>query len=238
VSRRIGPFGPFKIDAHFAFMHLERWGEGLNAAFVQCIDECKGARCVFDVGAHVGFVSLPMSQAIGSRGRVIAFEPAEANLNLLRRHLHLNSIDNVEVVEALVGDTPGEHVAFFELAEPSGMNSLVVKKGSLTYRQSSRSAISIDGFCRDNGLAPDVMKIDVEGAELKVLRGATETLARHRPRLFLSVHPPELSLLGESVKEVEDLLASLHYEFFTEDGAQTQHLSKGEFFVRPNQMHQ
>ncbi len=79
VKQSIGRYGPFLLDAQFAFSDFAGWGGGHNEGFAACIEACRGRRCVIDVGAHVGLVALPMASVIAAGGVVVAFEPAAAN---------------------------------------------------------------------------------------------------------------------------------------------------------------
>ncbi len=78
---------------------------------------------------------------------------------------------------------------------------------------------SVDALCAELDFQPDLVKIDVEGYELAVLRGAQATLGRYRPPLFLELHPQRLRELGGSVEEVVGLLAGLGYAFRSPAGA-------------------
>ena len=70
VSHRVGPYGPFRLDGHFAFSDFEHWGAvGHHRGFETCVEAARGARCVLDVGAHIGLVSLPASRALAPGGR-------------------------------------------------------------------------------------------------------------------------------------------------------------------------
>ncbi len=208
VKQRIGPFGPFRLDAYFAFSNFSAWGQGHNNGFLATVEACRGKNCIFDIGGHIGLVTLPMSRVVSPAGRVFSFEPGKANLEFLRFHLARNNATNVEVVDTLVGDSDG-WMDFFEQSGAAGQNSVVLKKNQEAYQRVRRRQVTLDRFCADSELRPEVIKVDVEGAELAVLRGARETLRRNRPTLFLSVHPTELRLLGESVDslmhEIEDL---------------------------------
>jgi len=138
---------------------------------------------VFDVGANVGFFTLLSSLLVGVRGRVVAFEPLPRNLALLRRHLEVNAVGNATVVAAAVADEPGSGF-LGEAASPS--------QGSLSTGSSAGCVVrvvALDPLVADGMLpAPSVMKIDVEGAESRVLSGARSILSIHRPVLFLSGH--------------------------------------------------
>jgi FkbM family methyltransferase len=138
---------------------------------------------VYDIGAHFGYYTLLASRLVGSAGRVFAFEPSPGNLGFLRRHLDLNAIQNVEVLELALANREG--TAKFDAAGGSGVGHLA-ESGSLEVQVTTLDAIS-------SRLAPpNVLKIDVEGAEFDLLRGARTTLDKYRPTIFLALHSDEL----------------------------------------------
>lgn len=136
---------------------------------------------VFDIGAHVGFYTLLASELVGPGGKVFAFEPLPANLTYLKEHLRLNRAGNVTVIEAAVSDRCG--TAYFEQGP-----------GSMTGRLASKAALLVETVAIDDLVAqgqlplPDYIKIDVEGAEARVLSGARQTLTQSRPTIFLATH--------------------------------------------------
>lgn len=234
VKQRIGPFGPFRLDAHFAFSNFAAWGQGHNNGFLATVEACRGKDCVFDIGGHIGLVTLPMSRAVAPAGRVFSFEPGEANLDYLRFHLARNDAANVEVVDALVGDSDG-CVDFFEQSGATGQNSVVLKKNPEAYQRVRRRQVSLDKFCTDRELRPEIIKVDVEGAELAVLRGAREILRRDRPTLFLSVHPTELRLLDESVDSLMREIDDLGYVCLEIDGGPVGAFRLAEYLMLPKE---
>ncbi len=232
VSHKIGGYGPFQMDSHFAFSDFANWGEGHNNAFPALIEACRDKHCVLDIGGHIGLVALPMSQAVAPGGRVFCFEPGAANLEFLRFHLTRNNAANVEVVESLVGDSDGE-TEFFEQDGATGQNSIVVKKNYDAYRRVRRRQVTLDTFCTAHDLHPEVVKIDVEGAEISVLRGAHNTLRRDRPVIFLSVHPAELELLGESTENLMREIDAIGYDCHEVDGSPVERFRLAEYLVTP-----
>ena len=233
VSTPIGPYGPFRLDARFAFSDYSSWGRGRNAGFAACIDACAGARCVIDVGAHIGLVALPMGRAVAAGGRVFAFEPAAFNRAMLARHVALNNADNIEVLDELVGEEDGGAATFYETDTDSGLNSVLDRPNKRGFRQTTRRRVSLDGFCARRDLHPDVIKIDVEGAELGVLRGARKVLGESRPIVILSVHPAELKMLGHDAGELSRLIDDLGYECRDVQGGAVEELAASEYVLRP-----
>ena len=171
---------------------------------------------VFDIGAHVGFYTLLASVLVGPTGSVFAFEPVPSNVHYLRKHLCLNSVQNVTVIEAAVSDADG-FCAFQEGA--ISLTGHLSATGGLHVQ-----AVRLDRLVSEGAIpSPQYIKIDVEGAEARVLRGATELLARDHPVVFLSTHGREvnadcrgfLGSLGytvepigaESVQEASEILS-------------------------------
>lgn len=155
---------------------------------------------VFDVGANVGFYSLLASVLVGSQGKVYAFEPLPQNLRFLIRHLELNRVGNVSAFETAISDRSG--VARFQEARNNSMGKLA-ESGSLTVNTTTIDELVACGECAP----PDLLKIDVEGAELAVLQGARQTLATRRPTLFLATHGQEIH--GECCRLLKSLGCTL-----------------------------
>lgn len=154
---------------------------------------------VFDIGAHVGFYTLLASALVGDRGQVFAFEPTQQNLFYLKKHLCLNDVANVTVIEAAVSDRCGE---VFFAQECNSFTGRISTSGHTWVK-----AVVLDRLVREGGLpAPDYVKVDVEGAERQVLSGARRILEEAHPTLFLATH-------GEEVhRECCEFLSSLGYQ--------------------------
>jgi FkbM family methyltransferase len=136
---------------------------------------------VYDVGANVGFFTLLGSRLVGTGGRVVAFEPFPVALEYLNRHLELNGIDNVTVIEAAVSEA-ARRASFRE--DPVITMGRLVEGGDLEVDVVSLDEIYIEGELPP----PDLIKIDVEGEELKVLRGASLLLRDREPMILLATH--------------------------------------------------
>jgi FkbM family methyltransferase len=141
--------------------------------------EVRPGAVVFDIGAHVGFYSLLSAVLSKPGGRVFAFEPFPLNAANLRRHVALNHVP-VEVIEAAVADREAD--GRFEVGADS-------YTGSLGEQGAPVRVVTIDGLCIAGKLPqPDIVKVDVEGAEALVLRGASETIRLAQPVIFVAVH--------------------------------------------------
>lgn len=134
----------------------------------------------FDVGANVGAVSLALAEFVGGEGKVYAFEPGPPNLLRLRNNIELNPelLDRVRILPVGVGETPGELWWAEERGNPG--NALLCDQGTHPIK-----VITLDDFVSEQGIErADFIKIDVEGMELQVMRGAAGALRRFRPVLY------------------------------------------------------
>jgi FkbM family methyltransferase len=136
---------------------------------------------IFDIGAHVGFYTLLGSVLVGGRGQVVAFEPVPKNLSYLKKHLQMNSVSNVEVVEAAVSDRHG-HVCLS--SGPSNSMWHIDAQGELEVQ-----TVSLDDLVLNAKLPPpNVIKMDIEGAEFLALNGSARVVKEFHPVLLLSTH--------------------------------------------------
>lgn len=160
----------------------------------------------FDVGANIGTVTLPV--AVAGAAECLAFEPEPANAARLAENAELNGLANVTVIEAVVWSEPGQ--VALRVDGPAGTGTAsVVAEGDAAL---AVPAVTVDAFAGGGRAAPQVIKVDVEGAELEVLWGAEAALASGRVRdLFVEAHPAALARRGAREADVADLLAALGY---------------------------
>jgi FkbM family methyltransferase len=157
-----------------------------------------------DVGANVGAYALLFGRWVRPGGRVYAFEPAPDAFDGLERHVELNHLtDVVTPVRAAVSDRSGSAALLADGV--AGTNRLASASESSANRVET---VSIDDFCAREGVVPTLIKIDVEGAELDVLRGARETIRRGGDALalFVEMHPTLWRSMGIAK---EDVMAEL-----------------------------
>lgn len=234
TRQKIGDYGPFKLNPHFSFSNFKNWGQKHNDCFDSCIKACRGKKVVFDIGAHIGLVTMPIASVLSSEGKVYAFEPALVNRKFLQQHIILNRLEDKVVLEPfLVGDLEIEDQKFYEAEADSGMNSITpVGKGDGVY-ETSKKQVTLDSYCFKNKIFPEIIKIDVEGAEIAVLEGAFEILKTYKPIIFLSVHPKHIKLLGKSLDELKDILTRLNYICRQSDGTLVKNFSFKEYILTP-----
>jgi FkbM family methyltransferase len=134
----------------------------------------------FDVGTNAGVFAISAAKKIGGNG-VFAFEPCSSTCELLKRNLQLNHLADVNVVQMALGESVGEGMLQINAPGKDGLNTLgqATHPGSKVVGQESVRITTVDVFMKDNKIPRvDVMKVDIEGAELMMFRGARELLER------------------------------------------------------------
>lgn len=177
------------------------WNQDEYRAFRSALGPGKVA---FDIGANVGCYSMLFGQWVGAAGKVFAFEPSPSTFAGLERHVTLNGLGGVvRAVRAAVSDHSA--TAEFLVLDNQGTSRLAAGGEAGSSPRAVRvPTISVDEFCDREGVTPDLMKIDVEGFELAVLRGARETIKRagERLALFVEMHPTTWGEIGTSKEEL------------------------------------
>jgi FkbM family methyltransferase len=187
-------------------------GEFETADLMHFVAHVRPGDVVFDIGANLGAYCVPIGKAV-PHATVFAFEPIELNAALIEVSVLLNRLTNVDIVRMCVNDSSG--TVEFSLAEDSAYSSMVDTGRKVEVERVKCDATSLDDFCADGrSPVPDVVKIDVEGAELKVLQGASSVFAKgaKRPRLVLmELYDQNLSVFGTSIAEVTGMMAHWGY---------------------------
>lgn len=162
---------------------------------------------MIDVGAFIGLYALGAAVRVGPAGRVIAIEASPPSARRLRANVRANRLGGViRVVEAVCSDRPGELVSFYA-SQDGGMTDSAVAGDDPGLSALRLPTITIDALVRDLDLRPDVIKIDVEGYEDLVLRGASDTLRRFHPVVFVECHPDQLAKRSIAVANIVQQLA-------------------------------
>ena len=162
----------------------------------------------FDIGANVGAYALLLGQWVGATGSVHAFEPAPETFEGLIKHIELNGLrEIVHPVRAAVGASSSTSALLVCGTHGESRLAGASDGADITI---AVPVTTIDEYCGRHRLTPAFIKIDVEGAELDVLRGARETIrrSRHGLALFVEMHPSIWQQIGVSRHDIEHELAS------------------------------
>lgn len=169
------------------------------------VEVLKPGATFWDIGAHCGFFTALASRLVGEAGRVVSFEPCPANRARLVACVEMNGLQNVEVRDVAVAGHDGE-VSMKPISTSTTWRIVPAESGA---DDNAVTARRLDGL--SPGLpVPDLVKIDVEGAELSVLEGASELLAGRRPPLLIEFHSEQgvtearELLTGYSLAEIEE----------------------------------
>jgi FkbM family methyltransferase len=147
----------------------------------------ESAKTVFDVGANVGLYTLLAAERLRGRGLVHAFEPNPSVFTWLVRNAHLNSLDSVRATQFALSDSDGE-AAFFLPKNNAWTNGSLIEGFTVQTEAVRVKTRRLDTYCADLDVsAIDLIKIDVEGAELKVLAGMGDLLEKLKPDLICEV---------------------------------------------------
>ncbi len=163
-----------------------------------------------DVGAYFGYYSLLAARRGAS---VHAFEPVGENFTLLETQRGLNSLAQVQAHRVALSDAVGQANFVLPDAENRGRGRLA--GGVAGAKMEQVEMTTLDAFAERTGLSRlDALKVDVEGAEIKVLAGGRETLRRFRPTILIELNPSCLERFGASEAELLEALRALGYEIF------------------------
>lgn len=160
-----------------------------------------------DGGANIGFFTLLMSKLVGSTGLVIAYEPGIENVARLKENLELNQIANVDVRQNALWNA--EVVVDLQIDRDGGNNSLGTVKNIVSIER--HDAVALNSI----GLAPRFIKLDIEGAEIRALYGASEHLKHTTcPFVVCELNEPALKALDGSQTELRGWMRLYGYKTF------------------------
>ncbi len=183
VSRREATFVGKQYRLAYETRHVR---ERVDYRFLK---ECaRDKQCVMDVGANVGVTSLIMSDAIAGGGKIYAIEPSEASCLIVRENVLLNNVGNsIEVINAIVAERSGLPIEYhWDLV--SSRASIMMEPPSGMSIPLSKVSVSLDDLVESLEIRPDLIKIDVEGAEGRVIGGLGRVLQEIRPMTIVELH--------------------------------------------------
>jgi len=179
---------------------LVEYGEYSEAEVSFLLQVARPGDTVIEGGANIGTITVPLARRVGPTGRVIAFEPQRLVFQTLCGNLAMNGIENVHARHAALGSIPGQTtIPFVSYGQAVNYGSLRIGcEGGETVPVVTIDSLELPRL--------DLLMADVEGCEEDLLRGAVESIARHKPNLYL-----ENNQRGNS-SSLLSLLFSLGYE--------------------------
>jgi len=149
----------------------------------------EGSR-IFDIGANIGYYAIMEAQLVGSEGEIIAIEPSPSNVELLKKNVALNDQHNIRVVSAAVSDTDGAKTFF--LSDKSNLGTFHNVGSGVEHLNGQTidvNTLSLNSLAGQYG-APDLIRMDVEGHEVSVLRGLIDLLGiiDRKPTIIFETH--------------------------------------------------
>lgn len=201
------------------------------------LDAIRPGHTVFDVGVYRGYFSLAFLAKVGNTGRIIAFEPNPYNIQLLQDTIEINKISNILLVPKAIGEQPSGKLKLWGVGMSSvsslRSNDLASPSGDFV----DVDITSIDQYVTETGIFPDLIKIDIEGAELLALQGAMNTLKQQKTIVACEIHPHKLPAFGHSAQQVEEFFLKLGYrarpdEVFNETKSDSKTIQRTIY--RPN----
>jgi len=203
VTIRFGPLSKFKwvcnIDHQF-WMPLGLYEKETTEWLMKSINP---RDVFFDVGANAGYFTLLGSKCVGGEGRVIAFEPIPLNCKAIESHLVANSVNNAVVENLAISKEIGSVNFTIENNNAnSHLESILISHASVEPKDIFKvNTISLDKYITHNRIAPNIIKVDVEGAEKLVLEGSTVLLRDLDAKWIISTHSSELKKECKSIME-------------------------------------
>jgi len=171
---------------------------------------------VLDLGANLGYYTLLTARLVGSKGKVYAFEPEPRNYKLLTKNIELNGYDNVIATQKAVSDTTGK-VKLFLNNRDSGAHT--IRTGSDNDEFIEVESVALDEFFKDTKYPINVIKMDIEGAEMAALAGMKRIIRENENlKIFIEFYPPAIREAGNSPEEfVNMLLNDYHFSILAMD---------------------
>lgn len=199
-------FNAGSADPDFSIGSYERPMQKILAAYLSKGD------VFYDIGANAGFFSVLAARIVEDSGQVYAFEPVPENLSYIRHNLEINAFGHVKAIPKAVSSHPGQGELF--LASYSGGSALSNASPPPDLKGTLRVDItSVDAFIYEEGnRPPDLIKIDVEGAEAAVLTGMQKTLELQRPAILYEIDDHERESFDEKKEACEKILRAHEYQ--------------------------
>jgi FkbM family methyltransferase len=164
---------------------------------------------VIDGGANVGLYTVLAARRVGAAGRVVACEPSPTTMDLLRRNVRRNGFDWVIPREVALAEAPGRLT--LRMFEPGSGYTSFAPADATSATAAEVVVTTLDELADEIPRPVSLVKLDVEGAELRALRGATRLLDEARPDFIVELEPEHLERQGSSVAALQELFEAVGY---------------------------
>ena len=179
---------------------------------------------VLDIGANIGYHTLIAAELVGPNGKVYSFEPDPKNFQLLKKSVEANGYTNVTLEQIALANKNGQGKLF--LSNEDNYGDLRIFDSQDKRASTKIRLVTLDTYFKDKNPQIDVIKMDVQGSEALVLKGALQTLKKNKHlKLFTEFWPKALRLSGSSATDYFNLLTKSGFKIFAID-VKHKHLTK------------
>lgn len=168
-----------------------------------------------DVGANMGYFSVFAAKIVGDKGRVIAIEPSSREFDRLEHNLKLNRLKNASAHRLAITDKVGKTKISIATDERSSLNTIGYEfsvKGVEKIKTEEVESTTFDNFLKTARIKKiDLIKLDVEGSEIRALKGAERSIKKYRPIIILGTNKDALNVCDGNLAQLDELIKKLHY---------------------------
>lgn len=194
------------------------------------LSEAKSSNTVLELGGHIGTWSELIANVMPEKGKLYVFEPHPSNFAILKKQCRVSlSTHKIIPINKAVGDVAG--ILKFDARttmggglDESAMSKIILPNEKVTHgKVIDVEVITVDDFCKDNNLIPDLIKVDIEGAELWALKGMKKILSHRKTKVIIEMHQFAWSSFNYSAKDF--------LQFVTELGGYDMHDNHGNLII-------
>ena len=177
----------------------------------------KEGHVFIDIGANIGYYTLVASKCVGNSGKVIAFEANPNNITMLKKNIQLNNCDNVIINNSAVSDINSKVKLSLPIrTDQSGWATLSKKGEYEKWPKVEVPATSIDYYLKKENINHvDLIKMDIEGAEVKALNGMENILSSDNPVIISEINLDDLQANDTNIEELESILNRHQYHAYS-----------------------
>jgi FkbM family methyltransferase len=191
-----------------------------NNIILEEINKLEPRHNFLDIGANIGYYSLLASKKIGNSGRVYSFEPSSREFRRLLKNIEINNCTNLIPTNIALSDSNNE--IYFSIAQGhTGLNSIFIEDESVYKTTQITKTIKLDNYFNSEKRKFQLAKIDVEGAELMVLKGMEQMLNEHAvQRIIIEITPRFFKSFGYKKEDIYNFLSAYGYTSTINDVSQ------------------